>query len=521
MTIAKEQWSISKPEIRGENGIVATQHYFASEVGADVLRAGGNAIDAAISAGLAIGCVEPWSSGIGGGGYLTLFIAESGETHVVEFGMRAPIHSTPIDYPLDESNEITGAGTFNWPLVKGHTNVIGPLSVAIPGYIRGAALALRTFGTLDWEEAIEPACKLAERGLPVDWFTSHLVNSSGRALSRFEETCKTYFPDGFGLIHGPEGTIKYQTLGTLDQTFRTLQKEGPESFYSGSLANRMVEDLCTLGSKACHRDFKEYTASIGAPVVAKYRSHVVQAAGHLTAGPSLIQALGSLESRDLGSIIPEADAYRAYVEILRETYRHRLAEMGEGPRLNGSTSHLAVADQWGNLASLTQTIMSPFGSHVMSPQTGVLFNNGMMWFDPRPNTPNSLVGGRRPLCNMCPTIVHMQSGDKAALGACGGRKIFPSIFQLVSFLTDFNMTVEEAVHTARIDVSGNENVWVMSHMANDVQDHLNANFKTVHIRDNAVGGNQFAVPQIVMHHREGTFSGGAYVPSPHASAIGI
>ena len=494
MTVVKEHWSLREPEVRGKNGMVASQHYLASQVGADVLQRGGNAIDAAIASGLAIGCVEPWSSGIGGGGYLTSYLADPDETHVVEFGMRAPFESGPSDYPLDESQEITGAGTFNWPLVKGHTNVIGPLSVAVPGYIRWAELALRSYGSMSWEDVIEPACQLAEQGLPVDWYTAHSVNSSGRALARYEETSRTYFPDGFGPLPGPEGTLRYIPLGSLCKTYRTLQKEGPESFYSGTVARQMVDDLEAVRSKITLRDFNEYTASIGKPVETRYRSHLVQAAGHLTAGPSLVNALLALEKRHLQTNGPHLDSYMAYVEILREAYTDRLKSMGEGPRTAGSTSHLVVGDQWGNLASLTQTIMSPFGSHIMSPQTGVLFNNGMMWFDPRPNTPNSLIGGRRPLCNMCPTIVQLKNGNKAALGACGGRKILPSVFQLVSFLSDFNMSIDEAVHIARVDVSSNDNVWVMSHMSKEIRDQLVANFDNVRIRGNTVGGNQFATP---------------------------
>ena len=213
----------------------------------------------------------------------------------------------------------------------------------------------------------------------------------------------------------------------------------------------------------------------------------------------------------------------AYVEALRETYDYRLLYLGEGaPKTPGSTSHLAVADRYGNLVSLTQTLMSQFGSHVMLPQTGILMNNGMMWFDPRPGGPNSVVGGRRPLCNMCPTLVHLPNQERFALGACGGRKILASVLQLTSFVVDLGMSIDEAVHTPRIDVSGNNHVWIMDHMpAETISTLVDRYAGDAKVRPNGIVGNQFATPQIVHAKSKEEFSGGVYVPSPHALAIGV
>ena len=179
-----EYWQLRKPAVRGDRGVVATQHHVASEVGAAVLRDGGNAVDAAVSAGLAIGAVEPWMSGIGGGGYMTVHLAGEDAVRVVEFGMRAPLAARPEDYPLAEGT--TGADTFNWPAVVGDANVEGPLAVATPGYVKGVSLALETFGTLSFEQAIEPACRLAEKGLPLDWYAAQRIASHARHLARFD-----------------------------------------------------------------------------------------------------------------------------------------------------------------------------------------------------------------------------------------------------------------------------------------------------------------------------------------------
>ena len=464
MTLASEQWQITKPPVSGRNGIVASQHYLASEVGADILRKGGNAVDAAIGTGLALGCVEPWASGIGGGGYMVIYRRDRQETKVVEFGMRAPFDSITEDYPLAASAATTDAATFNWPAVEGHVNAIGPLSVAVPGYIKGVSLALAEFGTMRWADVIAPACDIAARGLPIDWSMSYRIHAQARSLNQYAETQRVYLKDGFAPVAGGEGGFSFVPLGELGNTFAKLRDTGPDDYYTGEIAQNIVADLGQLGSRISLKDLADYSASIVDPLSYSYRDATVTVAGNLTAGPSIKQAMSFLSNTTFESgPLREAEVY-GYVEALRKTYDYRLKHLGEGagPKPNGSTSHLVAMDTQGNIVSLTQTIMSSFGSHIMSPRTGILFNNGMMWFDPRPGGPNSVVGGRRPLCNMCPTILHLADGTKVGLGACGGRKIFPSVFQLSSFLIDKAYDLHTAVHSPRVDVSGNENVWCMS-----------------------------------------------------------
>ena len=179
-TSLTETWQLKKSAAHGEHGMVASQHYLASEAGAQVLRDGGNAIDAAIAAGFALGAVEPWMSGIGGGGYMTVRLA-LGDTRVIEFGMRAPFASTSEDYPLAGAGE-NASDAFNWPKVVDDANVEGPRSIAVPGYVRGMALALETLGTRSWSQLLDPACQLASQGLPLDWFTAHKISTFSRNL---------------------------------------------------------------------------------------------------------------------------------------------------------------------------------------------------------------------------------------------------------------------------------------------------------------------------------------------------
>ena len=175
----------------------------------------------------------------------------------------------------------------------------------------------------------------------------------------------------------------------------------------------------------------------------------------LSGGPSLLEALDLLAPRTGWGERPDARAALAYARAAREAYRRRLTGMGHAglSRDPGCTSHVSVVDAQGNMVSLTNTLLSRFGSKVVLPQAGILMNNGMMWFDPRPGQPNSMAGGARPLANMCPLILGRDGRPELAIGAAGGRSIFPALLQLISYLVDYGMTLEEAFHTPRIDAS--------------------------------------------------------------------
>ena len=515
---AGEQWLIRKPAVESRVGLVACQHHVAADIGAAVLREGGNAVDAAVATGLAMGTVEPWMSGIGGGGYMTVYTAETDRVDVVEFGMRAPLRSVPNDYPI-VSEVTTGPDTFNWPRIESDANIHGPKSIAVPGHIAGMALALETFGTYEWTDVIEPACQSAERGLPVDWYATHMITGSARGLAIYDETQKTYLPDGLPLAGGPEGRFQFHPIGNLGRTYRLLQKQGPSSFYEGEVGELIAHDLATAGSRIQADDLQQYSASIGEPLQHEHGDATVFVAGHLTAGPTLVRALTELERRldSLPTRVLDEQAYFAFTDALLAGYEHRLEHLGEGsmPSSPSNTTHVCVADSDGNLVSLTQTIMSAFGSRIMLPGTGIVMNNGMMWFDPRPGGPNSVVGGRRPLCNMCPTVVRLKDSVFAA-GACGGRKILASVFQLISFLADFGLSVDEAVHTPRIDVSGTDLVSIMSHMKPEFTQALQNRYATTRVIPNGVSPTLFGLPQLVLRRSDGLCSGGCFIPSPHA-----
>ncbi|MDX1527187.1 MAG: gamma-glutamyltransferase [Gammaproteobacteria bacterium] len=511
-----ETWSITKPVVESRGGVVASQHYFASEVGARVLESGGNAVDAAVAAGLAIGTVEPWMSGLGGGGYMVVYLASEDRCQVVDFGMRAPLALDVNDYPLAPSG--MDGDLFGWPAVVDDRNVTGALAFATPGFVAGMATALERFGSLSWRDALAPAIDSARRGFVVDWFATLKIAAAAKGLSAFPESARTYLPDGFapaGEWGGPPPKI---TLGKLADSLSRLSDAGAEDFYRGDLAKALIDDVREAGGRLASADLEHYRPQVLPALTRRYRGARVFAAPELTAGPSLHRALEILESEWQPKGSPDAAAYAAYARSLSVSYAERLERMGEIGQGESCTTHLSVVDRAGNMVALTQTLLSVFGSKVMLPRTGILMNNGIMWFDPRPGVPNAMAPGKRPLANMCPTVVDRGDGVRIAVGASGGRRIMPAVFQLISFLVDFRMDLDSAVHQGRIDVSGAPPVIVDQRLGEDTLKTLSREHETFSA-PHGVYPALFACPNVVVaDSKRKVNAGGAFVMSPWAAA---
>ena len=512
----RETWSVRKPALESTAGIVASQHYTASEVGARVLAEGGNAVDAAVSAGLAIGTVEPWMSGLGGGGFMVVYEAATRRAWCIEFGMRASTDIDPVDYPLASG---TDADLFAWPAVEGERNVAGPLSVAVPGFVAGHALALEQFGTRSWAEALGPAIRLARCGMDIDWYATLKIASEASALARDEESARTYLAEGQPPAAAWGGALPSIRLGTLASTLERLAEAGPRDFYEGEIASSLVADARALGVRLNADDLRTCRAQLEPADTMAYRGATVHAATGLSAGPTLRHALSLLAPCLEEAERPGARAYLAYADVLCEAYRHRLEHLGEGADPgSGCTTHLSVVDAEGNMVALTQTLLSLFGSKVMFPRTGILMNNGIMWFDPRPGRPNSITPGRRPLSNMCPAVAERNDGFRVAVGASGGRRILPAVFQLLSFMLDFRLGVEDAVHQPRLDASGEPVLEVDEDLGEEVIGAL-AERHSVRVRPNSVYPSLFACPNVVARDEAQEMNyGGAFVRSPWARA---
>jgi gamma-glutamyltranspeptidase / glutathione hydrolase len=493
-TAPRETWSLRKPAVSGSGGLVAAQHVGAAEVGAEVLAAGGNGVDAALAASLALAVLEPWMSGLGGGGAMMVARAD-GTAEAIDFGMVAPLRLDPAAFPLVEGHDDE---LFGWPAVLEQRNLLGPASIAVPGQAAGLALAHRRHASMSWADLCAPAIALARRGLPVSWYTTLRIAADARELARFDAARAVYLPDGAPPVPPADGALAHLPLGRLAETLERLAEAGPEDLVSGELARVLVSDVQAAGGLLGQDDLARYRARCGEPVLTGHAGAIFATPGGLTAGPTFAHALALIRGK-VPRGAPGPAAYTAWAEALLIAYKDRLATMGDVPDRQepACTTHLCVVDRAGTMVSLTQTLLSPFGSRVVSPSTGILLNNGVMWFDPRPGGPNSMAPGKRPLSNMCPVVAMRDGVPWLALGASGGRRILPSVLQISSMLADCGLDLESAFHTARIDVSGGATVNADRRLGPEVLAQLCARFPVREV-ERAVLPNLFACPTAVL-----------------------
>lgn len=512
--------TIRKTVIATEAGMVASQHKRAAEVGAAVLAAGGDAVDAAVATSFALGVVEPWMSGVAAGGCMVLWRADEGRACVVDYGMRSPRELDPADYPL--SGDGRSSDLFPWPCVVDDRNVQGATAMAVPGVVSGMGLAHARYGRKPWSDLIGPAIRMAQDGLLVDWYSGLVTASTAKALSLDPDAAAMFLEEGRWPIMGSwtAGTERRLDQQSLAASLRQIADEGPRALYEGALAKALVRDVRAKGGSLSEADLASYEAEWADPLAIPYRGGHVHAAPGLTGGPTLAQALRLLEQEfQPGGRGPDAQAYRAMARSLDTAFRVRLDGMGdhESPKAPPCTTHFSVVDRHGNLCSVTQTLLSIFGSRVVSPSTGILLNNGIMWFDPEPGKPNSLAPGKRCLANYCPVVGVAEDGRRFALGASGGRKILGAVLQLSSFLMDHGMSLEEAFHQPRIDVSGGGQVTVDRLLGLDVQEALAQEMPTTAVR-RTVFPYSFACPAGVL--RDGVRNMGCTeIMSPWGDAV--
>jgi gamma-glutamyltranspeptidase/glutathione hydrolase len=516
-----QNWHVRKPLARSRRGIVATQNRVAGEAGARVLAAGGNAVDAAVATGFALAAVEPWNSGLGGIGFMLVYSAKQGRVSVVDFGPISPRSLDPSAFPL-VGGSTTSRDLFNWPAVEGDRNVHGPLSFAVPGHVDGLGLALERFGTMKLSAVLRPAIGLAEEGIAADWFLTLKVATMAKELARYPVTRDIWLPGSHPPVTAPGAPLERLKLKGLAGTLARLARAGRRDFYEGELAAAVVKDVKAAGGFLDAGDLRAYRAQVVEPLAADYHGARVTLAPGLTAGPSMMRALDGLRDVRFRRNGPHADAFAAYANALRQAYAERLATMGETAdrRDPSCTTHLNVIDRHGNMVALTQTLLSVFGSKVVLPSTGILMNNGIMWFDPRPGTPNGIAPGKRPLTNMCPVIALRGGKPWFAIGASGGRKIFPAVLQISSFLVDHGMYLEDAFHHPRIDASEGDFVAVDTRMPLAIRKALEKKFP-VRLNELVVYPTNYACPSAVLREprSRGENFGATDVMSPWSGAV--
>jgi gamma-glutamyltranspeptidase / glutathione hydrolase len=510
-----QNWDIRKPPVISRGGVVASQSRTASGVGAEVLKAGGSAVDAVVAAAFALAAAEPWNSGLGGIGIMVVHQPGADRAEIVDFGPVSPHGLDPTAFPLTGEMRTE---LFTWPQVVGDRNMHGPLSFAIPSAVRGYALAVERFGRLPWRELIQPAIGLARAGLPVDWFTTVKVASAAADLRRYEESRRVWLPDGLPPVCPADSDNMSLSLGRLAETLERLAETGPADFYEGEIARSIVADTCAGGGVLSAEDLAGCRARIRPSPEIPYRGVTFQTAPGMTAGPTLAGILRTLGGRKFAGT-PDGDYFEALVGALRQAHAERLETMGDvetGSRT--STTHITAADRQGGIAALTTTLLSSFGSRYVLPGTGILMNNGVMWFDPRPRRPNSIGPGKRALTNMCPVVVARDGRPWFGVGASGGRRILGAVLQLASFIVDFGMDPEAAAHHPRIDVNGSERFGIDRRLPAEIIERLSRQSGATLV-EHTVSPARFACPNLVLRGTDGMNYGISDVMSPWSAAV--
>jgi len=468
--------------VAAENGMVVTAQRFASEAGVDVLRQGGNAIDAAVAVGYALAVVYPAAGNLGGGGFMTIELAD-GRTAFVDFREKAPLAATRDMFLGPDGNVVPGRTTDSF------------LAVGIPGTVAGLEHARERFGTRPRAALLAAAIGLAERGFVLDQGD---VNMLGSATDDFR---KDPASAAIFLDHGrPFKAGQRLVQADLAQTLRRIATQGAAGFYRGPVAAALVAASKAGGGIITQADLDQYEAKERKPVECDYRGyHIVSAPPPSSGGVILCEMLNVLEGyplKDLG--FRSAQAVHYQIETMRRAYRDRNTYLGDpdfvdnpvdrlldrnyartvrdsidpahagiprdlppgpGPHEGQNTTHYSIADRFGNAVSVTYTLNDWFGARLVAPGTGVLLNNEMDDFTAKVGVPNmyglvqgeanAIAPGKRPLSSMTPTIVTRAGKPVMVVGTPGGSRIITSTLHAILNVIDYGMNVQEALDAPR------------------------------------------------------------------------
>jgi gamma-glutamyltranspeptidase / glutathione hydrolase len=512
-----QHWRVAKPAARGKRGIVASQSRAAAEAGVAILDAGGNAADAAVATAFALAAVEPWNSGLGGIGFALVHPAGAPRAQVVDFGPVAPRGLDPSRFRLTGRMK---QDLFAWPEVENDANIHGPLSFVIASSVAGYAALHERWGRLSLADVMAPAVALARRGLPADWFTTLKIANSAAVLRLYPESARIYLPGGLPPVAPYQGTPGFFRLGNLAATLERLRHAGLRDFYEGEVAANIVADVKAMGGILDAEDLRACEPRIRpATDLAWGGGRTLELAGGLTASPTLARVLEQIHA-EAAPKSPDSAWYVSLARALRSAYAERLAGAGDAePKAAEScTTHLTVCDSDGGMVAMTTTLLSSMGSRVVLPGSGVLMNNGVMWFDPRAGQPNSMAPGKRPLCNMCPSIIRDGARPWLGAGASGGRRILAAVAQMLCFVADFGMDPETAAHHPRIDVSGPDEISADGRLPLDILEAL-AKEGPTEIVEHGVLPVNFACPNLIESRADGARVGISDAMSPWSAAL--
>ncbi|MFP3952241.1 MAG: gamma-glutamyltransferase [Candidatus Bathyarchaeia archaeon] len=496
----------SRLDCIAENGMVSSKHPLISKTGVEMMRRGGNAVDAAVAAAFMDCVVEPGMNGIGGEGVMAIHLA-SDENIIIDYVGRPSKDCTPDMYELEEGTD----SSWGWSNVKNDENRVGHKACTTPGTVAGLTEALERYGTMSLEEVMEPAIHVAEEGFIVGWWTASHIFRRMRFFWGFDEWRRIYLhEDIFPFQPHTHGMEEPEKLVNRDlaKSLSSISQEGAEVFYDGWIANAIEEEMNRGGGLITKEDLAMYKPIIHQPDPGSYRGHeIVYDPTH--SGTTMMQILNILEGYDLPSMgYGSADALHLTAEAIGLAFADRFKYMGDPgyvdvpqkgmaskdyaeelrakisiekagaiepgnpwPHEPECTTALAVADGYGNMVCINQTLVNSFGCGVVIPGTGIVMNNAMYGLDPEPGHANSIDGRKRRIQNVCPTIVLKEGGPFIAIGAPGGRNIQVSIGQTIVHVIDYDMNIQEAVDAPRI-TRETSTIYVDNRFPKEVRDEL-------------------------------------------------
>ena len=523
-------------------GIIVAAQPEAAEAGAEVLRAGGNAVDAAIACAFSQGVVDPQMCGLAGFGSMQICMPGRGIHTVLEFFARAPLAATPDMWADRFVGQSRDGFVF---LLSDQANDVGHGAIGTPGNVAGYAEALSRFGTLPWREVMAPAIAQARRGVMIRPYMHYYwaIDHGGDGQVNVEDKLR-FSPTGRQVYFRPDGTLKRpgEVLRNPEMTasLERLAEEGPDSFYRGSLAHDMAADMRANGGLLSLEDLAAYRVREKAPLWGRYRGWRVASNPPPSGGLSLIGLLHILGHFDLGGMehngpehlrilaeamkrmtidrdahIGDPDFVAVPVErLLSDAHaashaeRIRAGEVAHVPRAPEpgdppDTTVACVVDAEGNAVALTHTLGIPSG--VITPGLGFMYNGCMSGFDPRPGRAASLAPGKSRASAMAPTML-FEEGDAPALvlAAPGGTYIVPSLAQAICNVADFGMTAQEAVAAPRI-VALSDTIDVSNRIPHRVTEALAAQGYPI---ARSYQSFAFGAPHALLR-RDGAWQGGA------------
>jgi len=475
---------LAAPAVEAEHGMVVSAHRLASEAGVHILQAGGNAVDAAVAVGYALAVVDPCCGNLGGGGFMTIHLADGRETFI-NFRETAPAAASAGMY-------LDGDGR---PIDELSRN--GYLAVAVPGTVLGLDRAAAEYGRLPRATLMAPAIGLARDGFVLSPADTDILDGKAERFGKDPAAARIFLrPDGSRFEPG-DRLVQADLAATLE----LIAKEGPNAFYKDPVAAAVAKASGENSGILTSRDFAEYTVTETAPLSCTYRSHlIVSAPPPSSGGTTICEILNILEGYDMTAFgFRSARSVHLMAEAMRRGYRDRNTFLGDpafvtnplerllskayaaslrdeiehgrgSPAVGQSgpekpeTTHYSIVDGEGNAVAVTYTINGSFGADVVAPGTGFFLNNEMDDFTVKAGVPNlyglvqgeanSIAPGKRPLSSMAPTLVEKDGRLVFVLGSPGGSRIITAVLEAVMNIVDYGMTPQEAVDAPRLHYQG-------------------------------------------------------------------